>query len=221
LVISHVIFDFDGVLIDSEDISMKIDRSLLAANGVDFSEAEMHRRFVGKTFEDMVREVETEFTITLPADLSDIKDRRMLEIYRADLRPVPGVVPMLEKLHLPRSIGTNGPRDRALEALRLTGLDKFFGAHITTFEDVENGKPAPDIYLLAARRAGFAPGQCLVVEDSPTGAIGALKAGCRVVGFTGVAHHPESKVRDLTSVGVRTIIHDIAELLDIVSPISA
>lgn len=221
MVISHVIFDFDGVLIDSEDISMTIDRSLMAANGVDFSEAEMHRRFVGKTFEDMVREVETEFGITLPRDLSDIKDRRMLEVYRADLQPVAGVAPMLEKLTLPRSIGTNGPRERALEALRLTGLDRHFGDRITTFEDVENGKPAPDIYLLAAKRAGFAPESCIVVEDSPTGAIAALKAGCQVIGFTGVAHHPESKARDLKSVGVRTIINDIAELLDIVTPISA
>ncbi len=219
--ISHVIFDFDGVLIDSEDISMTIDRALLAANGVDFSEAEMHRRFVGKTFEDMVREVETEFDVTLPRDLSDIKDRRMLEVYRADLQPVAGVVPMLEKLTLPRSIGTNGPRERALEALRLTGLDRYFGDRITTFEDVQNGKPAPDIYLLAAKRAGHAPGKCIVVEDSPTGATGALKAGCQVIGFTGVAHDPAAKARDLKSAGVRTIINDIADLLDIVTPISA
>jgi HAD superfamily hydrolase (TIGR01509 family) len=219
--ISHVIFDFDGVLIDSEDISMTIDCGLLAANGVDFSEAEMHRRFVGKTFVDMVREVEVEFGITLPPDLSDIKDRRMIEIYRADLKPVKGVVPMLERLALPRSIGTNGPRERALEALRITGLDKYFGSRITTFEDVENGKPAPDIYLLAAKRAGLPPEYCLVVEDSPTGAMGALRAGCQVVGFTGVAHHPETKTRDLKSVGVAKIINDIADLLDIVTPISA
>jgi HAD superfamily hydrolase (TIGR01509 family) len=219
--ISHVIFDFDGVLIDSEDISMTIDQSLLAANGVDFSEAEMHRRFVGKTFEDMVREVETGFNITLPRDLSDLKDRRMLEIYRADLQPVAGVIPMLEKLRLPRSIGTNGPRDRALEALRLTGLDTYFGDRITTFEDVENGKPAPDIYLLAAKRAGFAPKQCLVVEDSPTGATAALKAGCHVIGFVGVAHDRKAKAQDLKDVGVNAIIGDIAELLDRVTPISA
>jgi HAD superfamily hydrolase (TIGR01509 family) len=219
--ISHVIFDFDGVLIDSEDISMTIDRGLLAANGVDFSEAEMHRRFVGKTFEDMVREVEMEFGVTLPGDLSDIKDQRMLEVYRADLKPVKGVVPMLERLALPRSIGTNGPRERALEALRITNLDKYFGDRITTFEDVANGKPAPDIYLLAAKRAGFAPGACIVVEDSPTGATAALKAGCQVIGFVGVAHHPETKIRDLKSVGVRTIMTDMAELLDIVTPISA
>jgi HAD superfamily hydrolase (TIGR01509 family) len=219
--ISHVIFDFDGVLIDSEDISMTIDRGLLAANGVDLSEAEMHRRFVGKTFEDMVSEVENEFGIALPPDLSAIKDCRMLQVYRAELKPVPGIVPMLERLGLPRSIGTNGPRERALEALRLTGLDKYFGARITTFEDVAYGKPAPDIYLLAAERAGAAPGNCLVVEDSPTGSIAALKAGCRVVGFTGVAHDPEAKRMELHQVGVTAFINRPQELLDLVSPISA
>lgn len=211
--ISHLIFDFDGVLIDSEQISMVIDRGLLAECGVDLSEAEMHARFVGKTFERMVREVEEEFGVALPEDLEARKDAQMLELYRRELQPVPGVVPMLERLHLPRSIGTNGPRARALEALKITGLNRFFGERLTTFEDVPNGKPAPDIYLLAAKRAGFQPSACLVVEDSKTGATAALAAGCEVVGFTGVSHHPEQAAAELRAVGVRTIMNDMADLI--------
>jgi HAD superfamily hydrolase (TIGR01509 family) len=211
--ISHVIFDFDGVLIDSEQISMVIDRGLLAECGVDLSEAEMHQRFVGKTFERMVHEVEQEFGLKLPEDLEARKDVLMLDLYRRELQPVPGVVAMLEQLHLPRSIGTNGPRARALEALKITGLDRFFGERLTTFEDVANGKPAPDVYLLAASRAGFAPTDCLVIEDSKTGATAALAAGCKVVGFTGVSHHPEQSAEELRAVGVKIIINDHADII--------
>ena len=195
--ISHVIFDCDGVLIDSEKISMAVDMALLAENGIHLTEAEMYLRFVGPTFEDMVAELEREHEKTLPPDLSARKDVMMLELYRRDLKPVPGVIPMLRKLALPKSIGTNGPRDRALEALRLTGLAPFFGDRLTTYEDVEYPKPAPDVYQLAASRAGFNPAHCLVVEDSVTGATAALAAGCKVIGFTGVAHDPVAKAREL------------------------
>ncbi len=219
--ISHVIFDCDGVLIDSEKISMAVDRALLAENGIDLTEAEMYRRFVGPTFEDMVAELEREHGKTLPPDLSARKDGMMLELYRRDLKPVPGVIPMLQKLALPKSVGTNGPRDRALEALRITGLAPFFGDRLTTYEDVKNGKPAPDIYLLAAQRAGLAPSRCLVVEDSVTGVTSALEAGCKVIGFTGVAHDPAAKARELKKLGISHVIHDMGELLGAISPIAA
>ncbi len=219
--ISHVIFDCDGVLIDSENISMSVDMALLAQNGIDITEAEMYRRFVGPTFEDMIAELEREHGKTLPPDLSARKDAMMLELYRRDLKPVAGVIPMLQSLALPRSIGTNGPRDRALEALRLTGLAPFFGDRLTTYEDVKNPKPAPDVYQLAASRAGFTPAQCLVVEDSVTGATAALAAGCRVIGFTGVAHDPVAKTREMKALGVSHVIHDMGELLGAISPITA
>jgi HAD superfamily hydrolase (TIGR01509 family) len=219
--ISHVIFDCDGVLIDSEKISMAVDMALLAQNGIYLTEAEMYLRFVGPTFEDMVAELEREYKKTLPPDLSARKDVMMLELYRRDLKPVPGVIPMLRKLALPKSIGTNGPRDRALEALRITGLAPFFGERLTTYEDVKYPKPAPDVYQLAARRAGFKPSHCLVVEDSVTGATAALAAGCQVIGFTGVAHDPAAKAWELKELGVTHVIQDMGELLGAISPIAA
>jgi HAD superfamily hydrolase (TIGR01509 family) len=219
--ISHVIFDCDGVLIDSEKISMAVDRALLAENGIHLTEAEMYQRFVGPTFEDMAAELEREYGKTLPPDLSARKDGMMLELYKRDLKPVPGVISMLRKLALPKSIGTNGPRDRALEALRITGLAPFFGDRLTTYEDVKNPKPAPDVYLLAARRAGLPPDQCLVVEDSVTGATAALAAGCKVIGFTGVAHDPVTKAKELKERGVSQVIHDMDELLAAISPVVA
>jgi HAD superfamily hydrolase (TIGR01509 family) len=219
--ISHVIFDCDGVLIDSEKISMAVDIALLAQNGIHLTEAEMHLRFIGPTFEDMIADLEREHKKILPSDLSTRKDAMMLELYRSGLKPVPGVIPMLRKLALPKSIGTNGPRERALEALRLVGLEPFFGDRLTTYEDVKNPKPAPDVYQLAARRAGFKPAHCLVVEDSVTGATAALAAGCKVIGFTGVAHEPLAKAAELKELGVSHVIHDMGELLAAISPIAA
>jgi HAD superfamily hydrolase (TIGR01509 family) len=219
--LQHIIFDCDGVLLDSEKISMDVDLALLAENGIDFTETEMHHRFVGTTFESMIAEMEFESGKTLPKDLSDRKDVLMLEHYRRGLKTVPGVIPMLRQLDMPKSIGTNGPRHRAIEALRITGLEPFFGDRLTTFEDVKYGKPAPDIYQLAAFRAGFAPGKCLVVEDSVTGVTAALAAGTQVIGFTGVAHDPASKAKALKELGVFKVIHTMEELLPAVRSLKA
>jgi HAD superfamily hydrolase (TIGR01509 family) len=219
--ISHVIFDCDGVLIDSEKISMDVDLMLLTQNGIDFTESEMHRRFVGTTFESMIADMELEFGKKLTPDLSAQKDVLMLKLYRRGLKTVPGVIPLLRQLNVPKSIATNGPRHRAIEALRMTGLEPFFSDRLTTFEDVKYGKPAPDIYQLAAFRAGFAPNKCLVVEDSVTGATAALAAGTHVIGFTGVAHDPISKAKALKELGVSTVVHTMEELLPAIKALKA
>ena len=207
----HVIFDCDGVLIDSEAISMGIDVGLLAASGVDISVAEAHRRFVGTTFEAMIEMIEAERGIKLPSDLSQRKDAQMLDAYRRSLQPVAGVAAALAEIALPKSVGTNGPRDRAIEALKLTGLWGHF-AGITTFEDVRDGKPAPDIYLLAAERAGVPPADCLVVEDSETGVRAGVAAGCTVFGFVGTAHDKKKQGRLLKALGATRILSSMADL---------
>jgi HAD superfamily hydrolase (TIGR01509 family) len=219
--ISHIIFDCDGVLLDSEGISMHVDIMLLAESGIAITEEDMHHRFVGTTFESMIAELEAEFRKPLPKDLSTRKDILMLELYARELKTVPGVIPVLQQLRLSRSIGTNGPRDRALAALRMTGLEPFFGDRLTTFEDVKYGKPAPDIYKLAALRAGFAPHRCLVVEDSVTGVTAALAAGTHVIGFTGVAHDHVSKAKALKELGVLQVIHRMEELPGAIATLKA
>ncbi len=143
MTIRHIIFDCDGVLIDSEEISMEIDRMLLAENGVHLSEGEMHQRFVGKTFKAMVDEVEAQTGKPLPDDLEARKDVLMLEIYHKQLKPIAGVREVLPRISLPKSIGTNGPRARAMQALEIVGIKAHFGERMTTFEDVKNGKPPP------------------------------------------------------------------------------
>ena len=212
MTIRHIIFDCDGVLIDSEEISMEIDRRLLAENGVHISEGEMHQRFVGKTFAAMVSEVEAQTGKPLPTDLEARKDVLMLEVYRKELKPIAGVREALSAIAMPKSIGTNGPRARAMEALRIVGIQQHFGERMTTFEDVKNGKPAPDIYLLAAKRAGFAPAECAVVEDSVTGVAAAVAAGCVTFGFTGSQVHRSEHALKLVELGATAVFDDMAQL---------
>lgn len=208
----HIIFDCDGVLIDSEDISMVIDQRLLAQNGAELSLPEMYRRFVGKTFAAMVQEIEDEFGLTLPADLELRKDGLMLAEYRKSLKPIDHIAVALDEIDLPKSIGTNGPRARALEALKMVGIDHHFGSRITTFEDVQNGKPAPDVYLLAAGRAGFTPAECAVVEDSVTGMLAAARAGCKTFGYTGSHAHDPHHADRLKHAGAQVTFNDMRQL---------
>lgn len=212
----HIIFDCDGVLIDSEAISMRTDQTLLAECGVDISEVEMHRRFVGKTFQAMIDEIELERGISLRTDLEARKDDVMVEAYKRGLKAIDGVADALAAIDLPKSIGTNGPRARALLALQVTGLTSYFGERLTTFEDVERGKPFPDVYLLAAKRAGFAASECVVVEDSLTGVTAAVAAGCYTVGFTGSHLHRAEHALQLADLGATQVFHDMMDLPRIV-----
>ena len=198
----HIIFDCDGVLVDSEPLSMKIDVELLAENGVVMSEHEAHARFVGKTFAAMIDEVSREFGVSFPADTSAQKDLRLLALYERALKVVPGVADALGAIgHHHYSVGSNSPAERVAAALCITGLAQYFGDRITSFEHVARPKPEPDIFIEAARRAGYRPEDCVVIEDSVTGVTAAHRAGCRVLGFTGTNPDPDAQALKLLAAG--------------------
>ena len=214
----HLIFDCDGVLVDSEPLSMRVDVQILAENGVVMSEAEAHRRFVGRTSSAMLDEISREFGVSFPADASTQKDLRLLELYETDLRVVDGVEAALEALgpqHF--SVASNSPFERVDTALRIARLTRFFGNRITTFEHVARGKPEPDVFIEAARRAGYPPQDCIVVEDSVTGVTAAHRAGCHVLGFTGTHPHPEEQAPKLINAGAASVFRHMAELPGLVS----
>lgn len=198
----HIIFDCDGVLVDSEPLSMKIDVELLAENGVGMSEHEAHARFVGKTFAAMIDEVSREFGVSFPADTSAQKDLRLLALYERALKVVPGVADALGAIgHHHYSVGSNSPAERVAAALRITGLAEYFGDRITSFEHVARPKPEPDIFIEAARRAGYRSEDCVVIEDSVTGVTAAHRAGCRILGFTGTNPDPDAQALKLLAAG--------------------
>jgi HAD superfamily hydrolase (TIGR01509 family) len=213
--LKHVIFDCDGVLVDSEPLSMRADVELLRAYGIDMDEAEAHRRFVGKTFQGMLDEMTLQFGTVFPDGLHAVKNTRINEMYRAELQIVPGVPDVLTTLkarELGLSIGSNSPKQRVELAVALTGIAPFFD-RIVSFEDVVNGKPAPDIFLKAQRLAEVSAEQCLVVEDSITGVTAAKAAGLRTIGFTGTHAHPEVHAQALKAIGADHVVHAMADIV--------
>ena len=210
---SHFIFDCDGVLVDSEPLSMKVDVQILAEHGITMSEEEAHRRFVGKTFAAMLDEMGRDFGVSFPPDTSNQKDLRLLNLYERELVAVEGVeaaLAALEPQHF--SVASNSPYERVETALRITRLTPFFGNRITTFEHVARGKPEPDVFIESARRAGYEPQHCIVVEDSVTGVTAAHRAGCFVLGFTGTNPHPEEHAAKLLNAGARVTFRQMREL---------
>lgn len=214
----HIIFDCDGVLVDSEPLSMQIDWEMLQEQGIVLAKEEIASRFIGFTFGALMEAIEAEFNIKLPADFAAEKDRRLLALYERSLRPVDGIADVLKSLRRPMSVASNSPRTRVEAALRIAGLEDHFGHRITTFEDVKHGKPAPDIYVMAAVCAGVAPEECLVIEDSVAGVVSAAAAGCHVVGFTGTAHDPDRHGQSLLKAGARRIFQTMGNLPALCSP---
>jgi HAD superfamily hydrolase (TIGR01509 family) len=211
----HIIFDCDGVLVDSEPISMRADVSLLQRYGIEISEAEAHNRFVGTTFQAMLDMMTAQHGVVFPEGLHEVKNRMVEDMYRRELQIVDGVLDVLKALKakgLTLSIASNSPKDRVRLAVDLTGIAGYFDA-VTTYQDVKHGKPAPDVFLKAAERAGMAPIQCLVVEDSFTGVTSAVAARIRTIGFVGTHQDPESHASLLKSHGAAVSIQAMSELL--------
>lgn len=218
--ISHIIFDCDGVLVDSEPLSARADVELFNRYGVKMDEADFRRRFMGRTFEAMVQELSTKQGASFPDNIVALKNQRLTELYRSELQLVRGVRDALETikgLGLSMSVASNSPRELVKIALQVTGLLPFFHDQITTYEDVPNGKPEPDIYLLAAKRSGSIAENCLAVEDSTTGVKSAVDAGCWTLGFTGTHDDGHAHGLKLREIGAEALFAKMMDLPPLVS----
>ncbi len=187
-----LIFDCDGVLIDSERLAVKVDVKALAELGWPLSEAEVIARFVGRSDLDTRREIEAHLGRRLPAEWQDQLDRRYRAAFAAELTSVPGVPEVLQRIALPTCVASSGTHEHLRYALSLTGLYDHFRGRVFSADDVAAGKPAPDVFLHAAREMGVEPARCIVVEDSLNGVLAARAAGMRVLAFTGGLAPPES-----------------------------
>ncbi|MGB9377962.1 MAG: HAD family hydrolase [Mycobacteriales bacterium] len=179
-----VIFDCDGVLVDSERISVRVDVAVLAELGWALSEEEVVERFVGRSAEYMAAEVEARVG-PLPPGWDFENTSRYREAFAAELTPVEGVVEALDRIELPTCVASSGSHDKMRFTLGLTGLYDRFEGRIFSASEVPRGKPAPDLFLHAAARLGADPAACAVVEDSSYGVEAARAAGMRVFGFAG------------------------------------
>ena len=182
-----VIFDCDGVLVDSEVISARVLVEVAAEAGVAFDAPYVARHFLGRSFPTVARSIAADFRVTLPPDFEARYRSRLLARFEADLRPTPGIEDLLGRLAVPSCVATSSSPARAARSLALTGLDRFL-PRVFTASEVARGKPAPDLFLHAAAMMGAAPASCLVIEDSPPGLLAARAAGMAVVAYAGGSH---------------------------------
>jgi len=180
-----VIFDCDGVLIDSERLAVRVDVLLLRDLGWPLSEAEVIERFVGRSDRDNWTAIEAHLGRKLPAGWQEAVASRYREAFAAELTPVAGVIDALDRIALPSCVASSATRVHLQYALGLTGLYDRFEGRIFSVEDVDNGKPAPDLFLHAAEQMEANPAGCVVVEDSRPGVEAARAAGMRVLAFAG------------------------------------
>ena len=180
-----VIFDCDGVLVDSERLAIKVDLEVLHELGWPLEEAEVIERFVGRSDRDTQAMIEAQLGRELPADWGEQVRRRYREVFESELTPVPGVVEALHQIPEPTCVASSGTHEHLRLTLGLTGLYERFAGRIFSSQDVAAGKPAPDLFLYAAERMGCAPVDCVVVEDSRSGVQAARAAGMSVLAFAG------------------------------------
>lgn len=217
-----VIFDCDGVLVDSEGLSVSALLGMIKLAGGTMDEDTAYEHFLGKSMKS-VREI-------LGRDFGlDITDTQLTEMrvelmrrFREELKPVAGVSEMLPKLSVPRCVASSGTLDRIRYALDVTGLLGLLEPHLFSAAMVARGKPAPDLFLHAATAMGAEPQNCLVIEDSPAGVEAARAAGMRVFAFTGGSHagNPALKAR-LASMQPDFIFADMLQLPDLIAGLGA
>ncbi len=186
--IGLVIFDCDGVLIDSEVISARILIELLAGLGVHVDLDYVQRNFLGRSFPLVAEEIRTNLDYRLPADFEALYRSNLLAAFEHELHTVEGVESVLGKLAVSSCVATSSSPPRVKRSLELVGLSDFFGDRLFTASEVERGKPAPDLFLHAAARMNVDPARTLVIEDSVPGLRAALAAGMQVWWFTGATH---------------------------------
>ena len=180
-----VIFDCDGVLVDSERISVRIDVTVLAALGWPMTELEVIERFMGRTDQYMTSEIEAYLGRPLPENWEEPFQHLYREAFEAELTPVQGILEALDGIDIPTCVASSGTHERIRYTLGLTGLYERFVGRIFSATDVAQGKPAPDLFLHAAQRMGVRPVDCAVVEDSRYGVEAARAAGMRAFGYAG------------------------------------
>ncbi|MBL1105407.1 HAD family hydrolase [Streptomyces sp. 5-8] len=207
-----VIFDNDGVLVDSESISNRLLAAYLTELGHTTSYEDSIRDYMGSAMHRIHELVLERTGRRLPADFDDVFHARVFAAFEQELRPVAGVAGVLEKLAadgMPYCVASSGSHARIRVGHRTTGLDRWFAEErIFSSEDVGRGKPAPDLFLHAAERMGVTPDRCVVVEDSPLGVQAAVAAGMDVYGFTAMT--PAAKLA-----AADELFSDMGELADL------
>lgn len=211
-----VIFDCDGVLVDSEPIASRLLARELTALGYPIAAEGCKARFTGMSMRRVMAMVEADWGRPLPPDFELEMRRKDFEAFTAELKPCPGVAETLPGLALPKCVASSGAPEKIRHSLTVTGLIGHFDGHLFSASEVPRGKPAPDLFLHAAASMGMAPEDCVVIEDARAGVEAGRAAGMRVLGFAGGGHCGPGYADMLREAGVETVFADMRELAGLI-----
>ncbi|MCC5451324.1 HAD family hydrolase [Rheinheimera sp. UJ51] len=186
--IELIIFDCDGVLVDSEDLSKQQLLSMLTTLGADVSPSYFDQHFLGLSYQHVQAKVQQDFGVLLSADFQQQYHVALMDLFAAKLQATLGLTTLLDQLNLPSCVATSSTPERVAHALDVTQLASYFNGRVFTAAEVPRGKPAPDLFLHAAARLGYLPENCLVIEDSPAGISAAIAAQMQVIQYRGASH---------------------------------
>lgn len=206
-----VVFDCDGVLIDSELLACRTAADTLCEFGFPIT-LEEYLAFVGRSARDIQTALETRFG-PMPAELRATERQRLFARFATDLQPMPEAAATVAALARPVCVASSSDHERLELTLGVTGLAPLFRPHVFSATEVARGKPAPDLFLHAAARMGVAPAACLVVEDSPAGVTAAVAAGMRAVGFVGGGHCGLAHAERLRAAGAETVVDRLSAVV--------
>lgn len=205
-----IIFDCDGVLVDSETIGIRVLLDMTAEYGVtkDFTEAV--DEFSGRRLRDVLNVLQTQAASPFPSNFEQSFREQSYKVFQTEVLPVDGIPELLSSLSIPFCVASSGPVEKIKLNLTLTGLLPYFGDRIYSGYDINSWKPDPGIFLHAAKQMGFAPADCVVVEDSRAGVTAGVSGGFKVFGY---AKH--SNPVELKKEGAQVFysMHDLPGLL--------
>lgn len=205
-----VIFDCDGVLVDSEPMVNRIFAEMLTEIGLPITYEETVQKFVGKSLADCLKIVERSLGRPIPANfVKRFKEREIAALNR-ELQPIPGIASVLDQLTVPKCVASNSSPRHIHLVLQLTELFHHFDGKLFSAAQVERAKPFPDLYLHAARQMGADPQACVVIEDSVPG----VQAGC-AAGMTVLGYAQRSNRQALAAAGAQVIFEDMGQLIEL------
>lgn len=213
-----VVFDCDGVLVDSEVLVTQIESEMLAELGAVISAAEIARNFTGLSDAVMNEVLRRDWNVELPATFDADRATRVADAFEDRLVAIPGIATVLAGLTTPCCVASSSAPDRIRQSLTVTGLIDAFDGRLYSSTMVARGKPAPDLFEYAAAALGAVPDRCVVVEDSPHGVEAGRAAGMHVVGFTAGGHCPPDHADRLRAAGAHEVAATSLELARLLGP---
>jgi len=207
-----VIFDCNGVLVDSEPIAAAVAAQEITRVGIPITPEIINKYFFGRRPSDMLSAIQAATGRKLPEHFASHLAAATARRFRAELRPMAHVAYALTWLRGPKCVASSSTIDRIRMSLETTELARFFEPNLFSASDVPHGKPAPDLLLHAAARMKVDPANCIVVEDSPAGITAAVAAGMAPIGFVGGSHAGAELGQQLLAAGARTIVADMRHL---------